>query len=553
MAARLVKPGLMADTIGGPARAFVAGMMGLALLVLIAACTNLAGIVIARVADRSRELAIRLSIGSTRWRILRQLFVEILVVCLAGGAAGTSLAVLLLHALSEWQPIPDFPIHVTAVPDARVWAVAVALSLASGLLPGLIPARQIWRSDAMQAMKGGAATMGLLRRLTLRDVLLGVQIALCALLVTASLVSVRGMQRSLHAPIGFQPEGAVLAQMDMHMSGYSDKTAVPVQQRMIEEASRLPGVTAVGIINQIPLSGRGSASPVYREGTTDFKPENSAMVSKYFSISPGYLQAADTKLLAGRDFTWADAETSPRVALVNQTFARKMFGSAPAVGRRFAEVGSKTPTEVVGVVEDGKYESLTEEPAPAMYFSSAQNADSETTLVVRSRLEAGEATSAIRGVITGIDASLPFSLETWTDALALVLFPARVAAAVLSILGVLAAMLAVTGVFGMASYSVSKRLRELGIRVALGAQRRQLIGSALMRPVIVLSAGSVAGLVLGVVASRLLAVIVYEASPRDPLVLSGALLLMVLVGLAATWIPAQRALQVNPAQLLRED
>jgi ABC-type antimicrobial peptide transport system permease subunit len=188
-----------------------------------------------------------------------------------------------------------------------------------------------------------------------------------------------------------------------------------------------------------------------------------------------------------------------------------------------------------------------------MYFSFAQDIDSETTLVVRSRLTPAAAATAVRGVITGMDASLPFTLETWPDALALVLFPARVAAAVLSILGALAALLAVTGVFGMAAYSVSKRLRELGIRVALGAQRRQLIASALMRPVIVLMAGSTTGLVLGVVASRLLAFIVYQASPKDPLVLAGALVLMVLVGMAATWIPARRALRVNPAQLLRED
>lgn len=552
MTARLIKPGLMADSLSGPAQAFMAALLGLALLVLVAACTNLAGIVIARVADRSRELAIRMSIGSTRWRILRQLIAEVLLLCVTGGVVGTALAVLLLRALSEWRPVAEYPIHVTALPDLRVWLVAVALSLASGLLPALLPARQIWRTDAMQVMKGGAGATVLLRRFTLRDVLLGVQIALCAVLVTASLVAVRGMQRTLHAPIGIQPEGAVLAMLDMQMGGYSDKTALPVQRRMMEEAARIPGVTAVGTINDVPVRPGGSSGPIFKDGTTDFRPQNTAIEAKYFSISPGYLRAAGTRLLAGRDITWADDEKSPRVALVNETFARRLFGNASAVGRHFMEAGN-THTVIEGVVEDGKYESLTEDQLPAVFYALAQNTDTDTTLVVRSRTSPAETMSSIRRVLTGIDSSVPFTLQTWTDSLALVLFPARVAAAVLSVMGLLAAMLAVTGIFGMAAYSVSKRLRELGIRSALGAPRGQLVRSALHRPLIVLLSGSIAGLLLGVLASRLLASIVYEATPRDPLVLTSAVLAMTLIGLLATWMPARRALHIDPARLLREE
>jgi predicted permease len=552
MEMRLVRPGLFADTVGGPIRAFTGAIMALAMLVLLAACANLAGIFTARFADRTRELAIRISIGSGRWRILRQLLTEALLVCAAGGAAGTAAAAMMLNVLSRWQPIPDFPIHVTAVPDLKVYMVAIGLSLASGILPGLLPARQIWRMDAMQAIKSGATTMGLLRRLTLRDVLLGVQIALCALLVTSSLVAVRGMQRALKAPIGFQPEGVALASMDMHMSGYADKTALPVQQRMIEEVSHIPGVTAVGTINDAPLGTGGSSEPVFRDGTTDFRPQNTATVARYYAISPGYLYAAETRLLAGRDFTWSDDDKTPRVALVNETFARRMFGSASAVGQHYMEPGN-TRIEIVGVVEDGKYDTITEDATPAVFYPLGQYTDSSTVLVVRSGRPMAETMSALRGVLTAVDSSLPFTMQTWPDALTLVMFPARIATAVLTVLGVLSAMLAVTGIFGMAAYSVSKRLRELGIRVAMGAQRTQVLRAALSRPTKVLMAGSAAGLVLGVLASRLLAVVVYQASPKDPLVLSGAMVLMVLVGLAATWIPAQRAMRVNPAQLLRED
>lgn len=551
MELRLVQPGLMADTFGGPARAFLAAMMALAFIVLLAACTNLAGIVIARMADRTRELAIRMSIGSTRWRILRQLLAETAVLCLAGGAAGTALAVLMLNALSRWHPIPQYPIHVTATPDARVWLAALALSLFSGLLPAVLPARQVWRTDAMQAIKAGTA-QALLRRLTLRDALLTLQIAVCAVLVTASMVAVRGMERSLHAPIGFNPNDVVLAETDLAMSGYPDQQQLRLERRMLDEAARIPGVTAVGSINGIPLNGGGSSSPIYRQGTTDFHPQNIVMAPKYYAISPGYLHAAQTRLLAGRDFTWADNKQSPSVAIVNQTFARTLFGNAPAVGRHFVQAGGAV-TEIVGVVEDGKYDTLTEDPTPAMFFPLGQYTDSSVTLIVRSRLSPSETIPALRGALAGIDPSLPLTFETWPDALALPLFPARIATAVLSILGLLAAMLAITGVFGMAAYSVSRRLRELGIRVALGAQRAQVMRAALARPVILLAAGSLAGLFLGVAASRVLAAIVYQATPRDPFVLAGSLLAMLLVGLAATWIPARRALGVDPARLLRED
>jgi len=550
--ARLVKPGLMGDLFGGPARAFLTAIMALALLVLAAACANLAGICTARAADRSRELAIRLSIGSTRGRILRQLFTEAVLVSLAGGIVGTLVAAALLGFLTRWQPIAEFPIHVTVIPDVRVYAIALVLSLVSGILPGLLPARQVWKTDVMQAMKPGAGAVGLIGRLTLRDLLLGVQIALCALLITASLVSLRGMERSLHAPMGFEPQGAMLAEADMQMAGYSDKESLPIQRRLIEEASRIPGVTAAGTVSQAPLSGGGSSTPVYREGTADPRPSNAVMVPKYFSISPGYLQAAGTRLLAGRDFTWQDGPTTPAVAIVNETFARKMFGDTPPVGRHF--LGSdKSPQLVVGVVEDGKYDSLTEDPTPAMFFPLGQSTDNNTTLVVRSQLPPADVASALNRLITGIDSSLPFTLRQWPDALELVLFPARVATIALGVMGLLAAILAVTGIFGMAAYSVSKHMRELGIRVALGARRTQLIRSALGRPLVLLLSGSCAGLLLGVLASRLLAFLVYQATPRDPLVLLGAVVAMTLVGLVATWIPASRALAANPADLLREE
>ena len=551
MGARLVKPGLMGD-LGDATRAFLLGVFVLAFLVLLAACANLASIFATRAADRSRELAIRLAIGSSRGHILRQLLTEAVLVSLAGGIAGTAFATVLLRLLTRWQPFSAFPVHVTVAPDIRVYGLALLLSLASGILFGLLPARQIWQTDAARVMKGAPGPV-LFRHFSLRDLLLGLQIALCTLLVTASLVAARGMQHSLHAPIGFEPQGAMLASTDMQMAGYSDKDSLVIQKRMLERTLGIPGVTAAGIINYTPLSGSGNSNGFYREGTTEFTPSHVALGAKYFSISPGYLEAAGTRLIAGRDVTWQDNAGSPKIALVSETFARQLFGSATAaIGRRFLR-GAKDVVEVAGVVEDGKYDSLTEDRQGAVFFPLAQATDTETTLIVRSQMSDADTASALHRIITGIDPGLPFTISSWPTALGLVLFPARVAAASLGIMGLLAAMLAITGTFGVAAYSVSKRMRELGIRVALGAHRIQLMRSALGRPFVLLTSGSMVGLALGMLVSRFLAQIVYQATSRDPLVLGGVVATMALIGLVATWIPARHALAVNPARLLRDE
>jgi predicted permease len=551
MGARLVKPGLLGDVLGDAAKQFLTGVLLLALLVLTAACVNLASIFAARASDRSREMAIRMAIGSSRWRMLRQVLAEAALLSVGGAAAGATVAGAMLRVLSQWQPISAYPIHVAVDADARVYGLAILLAMASGVLPALLTARQIWKTDAMHAMKPGGA-QGVFRKFTVRDLLMGLQVALCALLVTCALVGLRGMTRQLHAPIGFQPDGATLAETEMNMAGYSDAASLPVQKRMLDEAARIPGVTAAGIVDAPPLNGGGSSTPVYREGTTDFRNSNSVTDAKYFSISPGYLQAAQTRLLAGRDFTWHDDEHAPKVALINEKLAHILFGNAAAVGRRFTQAGPTT-YEVVGVVETGKYDSLTEDPTAAMFFPLAQWNDNETTLVVRSNRTTADTAGALNAMMGRIDPSLPVKIESWPDALELVMFPTRVATVVLGVLGLLAGMLAATGIFGMASYTVAQRLREMGIRVALGAQRVQVLKAALGRTVLLLGVGSVAGLTLGVLGSRVLSSIVYQATVYDPVVLVGAVVAMVLIGSMAALVPARRAVSVEPSVLLREE
>jgi predicted permease len=541
----------------GPAvKRFMTGLMLLAGLILLAACANLGSLFAARAADRSREVALRLALGSTRRRILRAVFTEAVLISLVGGVLGLLGSVVLLRQLSAWQPIPEYPMHVPLYPDANVYLVALFLALASGFLFGAVPVRQILRTNPYEVVKGGstgiiAGNTG--HRITLRDILLVVQIAICAVLVTSSLVAVRGLARSLHANFGFEPENAMLVDTTLGMAGYSGDRIPAMQRRMIDALQTIPGVKTVGFVSEIPLGGGGSTADVFTEQTTDLRTSNAAANVRVFKISPEYFHAAGTSLLAGRGLSWQDDGNSPRVAIVNAQFARGIFGSVDNALGKYYKTEDGARVQVVGVAEDGKYYQLTEDPRPAMFLPFLQSPTGMTTLVVRSERDPQQLATAIRNKLRGMDDGLPMFIQTWTQGLDLPLFPSRVATVALGVLGLMGAMLSLTGIFGMAAYSVSKRLRELGIRMALGAKRNQVLRAALGRSLRLLAIGSAAGLLLGILASRVLAFIVYTATPRDPLVLGGVVLAMLLLGLLATWIPAQRALSIDPMMLLRED
>ena len=552
----LARPSLAGSLLGPGVKGFMTGMMLLSGLILLAACANLGSLFSARAADRSKEVALRLALGSSRGRILRGVFTEAVMISLAGGAVGLLGSIALLRALSTWQPVPQYPLFLPVTPDVYVYAVALLLALVSGLLFGAVPVRQILRTNPYEVVKAGstgivAGNTG--RRITLRDVLLVVQIAICAVLVTSSLVAVRGLVRSMHSNFGFDPQNAMLVDTTLSMAGYSDDRLPAMQQRMIDGLAAIPGVKSVGFVSHIPLGGGGSTEDIFADRTTDLKPANVAANVEIYSISPEYFHAAGTALLSGRSLSWQDGKNAPAVAVVNALFARQVFGSVSNAIGRYYKREDGTRVQVVGVVEDGKYYQLTEDPKPATFLPFLQRPTSLTCLVVRSNRDPQQLAGAIRSTLRNLDSSLPLNIQTWTQGLDIALFAPNIATAALGVLGLMGAMLSITGIFGLASYSVSKRLRELGIRIALGAQRKEVLQTALGRPLKLLAIGSAAGLFLGILAAKVLAHIVYTATSRDPLVLSGVVLAMSLLGLLATWIPAQRALSVNPLTLLREE
>ncbi len=544
---RLIRPGLYGDN-GDVIRGFLYSVAGLALLVLVAAYANLASLFAARAADRSRELALRVALGAGRWRLVRQLLTEAMLLSMLGGAAGLVIARLLLGGLNRSQSPYG---HLAVGVDVGVYLAALILTLVSGLLLGMIPARQVWQSSPLQAMKSGPVDSTPLRRLALRDLLLGAQIVICTLLVTASLVAVRGMVRMLHAPLGFQPQGAMLAEMDL--SEVEREGDVPLEKKkaMIEAVRSIPGVAAAGAVNRIPFTGGLRGIPVFPPGTTEFTLNNSVLAPYRFTISPGYLEAAGTRLLRGRDVSWRDTTETPYVAIVNETFARKMWGDTPAIGQRFIILGHLT--EVVGVAEGGKYHEMQESPQPVVYLPLSQSEQAYTIFVARSYRARNEMAAALERTLSAIEPNAPITVQSWPDAMAGALFAARAATVALGVMGVLASMLAVTDIFGMAAYNVSRRMKELGIRVALGARTKHVLSAAVGRPIALLGVGSLVGLLWGVFASRLLGQIMYQANPRDPVVVVGAVLTNALLGIAASAIPALRALAVDPSKLLREE
>jgi len=528
--------------------------MGLALMILLAACANLGGLFAAHAADRAREVALRLALGSTRRRIMRQLMTEAVLISLGGGMLGVLAGMPLLRRLSTWHPFPGAPIHVPVTMDGRIYAVALVLALASGCLFGIVPVRQVMRAHPYEVIKAGSTSQAG-RRITVRDVLLVVQIALCAVLVTASLVAVRGLVRSVNSSYGFDPRSVMAAGVNLADAGYSGAQIPRFNRRMIDAMAAIPGVDAVGLVNDYPplVYTAASREKVFTEQTRDWKPANVAITPFRFNVSPGYLRAAGTELLAGRDFNWNDDKGALAPALANRQFALRMFGSVNgAMGGHF-RIGDGTLAEIVGVVEDGKYLSLTEDQEPAIFMPSMLYRDPACYLIVRSKRDPQQLAALMRFNLRRLDAGLPVDIQSWNQLLEVVQFPARVATMALGVLGIIGAVLSITGIFGMAAYSVSKRLKELGIRVALGARRREVLGAALGRAVRLLAMGSATGLLLGILASRVLAYIVYQATPRDPLVLAGVVAAMALLGIIATWLPAQRALRVDPMTLLREE
>jgi predicted permease len=446
----------------------------------------------------------------------------------------------------------DFPVQFNVGADWRVLGFGLAASILAGLLFGSAPAWRASRTDANAVLKGAQIGWGR-TRLAFRDVLVVLQVTLCFVLVSGCLVSLRGLQQALAMNLGFRPQGVAVAAFELGLAGYSEAQGRSFQRRALDAVEQLPGVQSAAWSNSVPLSIDQSRSAVYPEDRPNPRAAD-ATNAIFYQVSPRFLETMGIDLLAGRDFGWHDDRSSPPVAMVNLAFAKQVLHTESPLGKHFRFGPGGPLTEVIGMVEDGKYETLTESRRPVVFKPILQSYNTTTTLEVRSSLPEARMVGQIRQAMARLDPNLPiYGAGSLEQLLGFAFFPSRAAALVLSAFGLLAVMLAVTGIHGLVSYAVARRVREIGIRMAVGARPVQVLRLVLGRVMLLLAAGSAFGLVLAIAVGRVLASIVYQASPRDPLALAAVLAAIVLLGLLSSWAPARRALRIEPVIALRHD
>jgi predicted permease len=540
--------GLLGNVLRGPVVSFGGALLAVSALTLLVACANLSNLLLAQAASRRKEYALRLSLGASRAALVRMMLAETQVLALAGGASALIVSIWLGRALDAWLPALDFPVNTGLVTDGRVMAFALALSLASALFASLWPAFRSAKLNPAPALKSEAAP-GRFRHIDVRDLYVGVQVLVSIVLVSSSLMMVRTLQQALSSRYGFDPEGAVALRFDVAMHGYDEERGSELQRRVLEAVRALPGIEGAGLSNSIPFSIDQSFNTVYVEGEP-IPPISEAPTAVLYQSTPGLFRAIGTRIVAGRDFDEKDDGDSPPVAVVNQSFVSKLVPAGELLGRRLRFHPEGDPIEIVGIVEQGKYQTVTEPDRLAVFRPLRQSYNSTSTLVVRTPLASDEVMALLRRTIEEIDPELAlFDEKPLADLLDLPTTPLRIATTALGAMGALAALLSALGLHALVAFATARRTREIGIRVALGASHGDVVRGLLKRASLIVGVSSALGLSLSFVAMRVLASLLH-ASP-DAILSLAAAAVMGIVSVAAAWGPARRALDVEPSSALR--
>ncbi len=547
----LSQPGLFGAAMRPMVLRFTAVAMGIVALVLLLACTNLVNMLLARASERHREIAIRLAIGAGRARVLRQLLTESVLLALLGSALGVALAYGAVEIVKFKLPVIFGFTQIELQMDWRVLVFTLALSLLTGVLLGLLPALQATRPDLIPALKN-ESTLGGYRRSRLRNVLVVAQMSLSLVLLLCAGLVLRGLQRAQQIDPGFNPDQTVEVSFDLDVQQYNRERGSEFHRQALERVRSLPGLQAAALTTHAPLtSGEGGGKGVFIQGDAP-KTATQAPIVLTTAISLDYFRAMETRLLQGRDFTAQDVAQSPPVAIVNEAFARRFFPGENPIGKRF-NFTTGNWIEIVGVAQNGKYGSLAEQPQPFVYLPLAQNYESKVTLIARSAGDPHMLLATIRKEIHGLDENLtPYDARTMLEHLALPLAPARAAATALGGFGALALLLAAIGIFGVMSYAVKQRTREIGIRIALGADSREIIKLIIGQGARLVGIGVGIGLLMAGLGTRLLASLLFGVSSLDPLTFVGVSALLAATAFLACYLPARRATKVDPMIALRD-
>jgi predicted permease len=524
-------------------------MMAVVALLLLIARVNVANLFLARARDRRKEMGIRLSLGAGRGRVVRQLLTESLVFSALGGVAGLGLAHFALAFLATVRPPLDGPWSFSFPLDTRVLVFTLVVSLAAGLLFGMAPALQAANPNTMAAVKGESESQSGRHRTS--SVLVVLQMALCILLLVCSGLFLRSLQGATEIDPGFrEPGNLVIASMDPGLQGYDQLRAQEFLDRVRERTEALPGVEAAGWIDQLPLGLGGQDRGVEVPGYEFSEDERRSLM--YALVSEEYLEALGVRLLEGRAFTAQDDDSAPPVIIVNQRLAERFWPGQSALGKTVRTAGQDRT--VVGVVETGKYMSLGETPSEFMYLPQRELFTSGMTLVARASTDPQALLQQIRALVREMDADLPlFDVRTMQDHLGIALLPARLGGSVLGIFGLLGLSLSAVGIYGVMAYSVARRRRELGIRVALGADRAKVLSLLLGEGMRLVGVGVAVGLLGAAGAAQLVKGLLYNVSALDPAAFAGVPLLLVAVAALAVFVPARRAAAVEPMKALKTD
>jgi predicted permease len=514
-------------------------------VILVVACFNLASLSLARASSREKEMALRLSLGAGRARILRQLLTESLLLALLGGAAGLAVAHFTSLFLARFRAF-SVPLWLDAGFDGRVFAFAFLVSFAAGMLFGILPARRCSRADLNSALKPAGAAGS--PRMLSRDCLMVAQVALSLLLLVAAGLFVRTLRNARAAEITVDPTRVLLARLDLASKGYDGARRAEFCSRLLARVQALPAVEKAAVVMVVPLGGRRGGHDILVPG------EKRPVQVDFNIVSQDYFELAGLPLLGGRLFAERDAAGAPQVAIINEQMARRFWPNEDPLGRTFQiELLSSKPIEIVGVVRDGRFRNYRTPVRPCFYLHTAQQPPREMSLELRTAGNALQLAPALRREIRNLDPAFAPDILTLEDHRDAGLGQERLSASLLSLLSGLALVLVTVGIYGLTSYQAARRTQEIGIRMALGARRRDVLAMMLRHALLLATIGLAIGGIAALLLARLLASQLYGVSERDPLTLAMAGALLLATALCAAYIPARRATKIDPMEALRHE
>jgi putative ABC transport system permease protein len=521
-------------------------------LVLLLAATNLASILLARGVDRRREIAVRLALGARRHRLVSQLLTETVLLSLLGGAAGLLVAHWTLGLLMGFQPPLPVTLTLEYGLDRTVLLFTLGISTLAGILFGLAPAVQSTNPDIAPTLKDDVGS-GRQRRFGLRNTLIAAQMTISVVLLVGGGLFLRSLQAAQEVDTGFSTREAGIVWVDLSVSGIAAPEWESVADALLERVRAEPGIEAAASSHRLPL-GLGNSTQTFAIAGVEPPPDKVGFRLPFYRISPGFLETLGIPLVAGRDVTEADRPDAPGVVLVSEAAARTFWPGENPVGKEIRQAPGGAPRQVVGVVGDIKIERLGEAPKPAVFFPRAQNRTNDVQLVARGSLSPPEIVASLRRIVREANPGLVLmEAKTMEGHLSVMLFPPRMAALLLGVCGLLALALATLGLYGVVSFAVSRRTREVGIRMSMGADEKAVIGMVLRGAMTLVAVGGIVGLVIAFGLAQLIRQFLFGMGPSDPVALLGVLLLLGGVAALAAYIPARRASRVNPVEALRSE